>query len=27
MVNNQVYVIDLEKVILLLGLCKGGAAS
>jgi hypothetical protein len=27
MVNNQVYVTDSEKVILLLGLCKGGAAS
>jgi hypothetical protein len=27
MVNNQVYAIDLEKIILLLGLCKGGAAS
>jgi hypothetical protein len=27
MVNNQVYVTDSEKVILLLGLCEGGAAS
>jgi hypothetical protein len=26
MVNNQVYVTDSEKVILLLGLCEGGAA-
>jgi hypothetical protein len=27
MVNSQVYVTDSEKVILLLGLCEGGAAS
>jgi hypothetical protein len=27
MVNSQVYVTDSKKVILLLGLCEGGAAS
>jgi hypothetical protein len=27
MVDDQVYVTDSEKVILLLGLCEGGAAS
>jgi hypothetical protein len=27
MVNDQIYITDSKKVILLLGLCKGGAAS